>query len=115
MSVKQHQQDTSGHDGRQQGSQKASRRHGGQYDGQRSSQPHGGPQQAEAPAGRPIPDPVQIRTFLGGLDYPLRRADLIARARAEGADENMLGALLRIPDRAYDSPVSVSKEVGDRD
>lgn len=115
MSLKQRQQCTSGHDGRQQGSQEASRQHGGQYDGHSSSQSHGGQQQAEAPPGRPIPNTVQMQKFLGGLDYPLKRADLIERARAEGADENMLGALLRIPDREYDSPVSVSKEVGDLD
>lgn len=137
MSAKQHRQGTSGHDGRQQGSQKASQQpgalqhggqqqaqhggqksstqHGGQHDGQRSSQTHGGQQQAEAPGGRSIQNPVQIQKFLGGLDYPLRRAALIERARAEGADENTLGALLRIPDREYDSPVSVSKEVGDLD
>jgi hypothetical protein len=137
MSAKQHQQGTSDHDGRQQGSQKASQQHGGQqhggqqqaqqggqksitqhggqHDGQKSSQRHGGQQQAEAPAGRSIPNPVQIQKFLGGLDYPVKRADLIERARAEGADENTLGALLRIPDREYGSPVSVSREVGDLD
>lgn len=80
-----------------------------------SAQQHGGQQQAEAPAGRPIPNPVQMQKFLDGLDYPVKRADLIERARANGADENMLEALLRIPDREYDSPVSVSKEVGDLD
>jgi hypothetical protein len=95
----------------QQGGQKSSSQHGGQ----KSSQRHGGQQQAEAPAGRSIPNPVQIQKFLGGLDYPVKRADLIERARSEGADENTLGALLRIPDREYDSPVSVSKEVGDLD
>lgn len=137
MSAKQHQQGTSGHDGGQQGGQKTSQQHsgqrqeghqqaqqggqksgqqqGGQHDGQTSSQRHGGQQQAEAPAGQPVPNPVQMQKFLGGLDYPVKRADLIERARAGGADENTLGALLRIPDREYDSPVSVSKEVGDLD
>lgn len=137
MSAKQQQQGESDNDGRQQGGQKTSQQHsgqrqeghqqaqqggqksgqqqGGQHDGQTSSQRHGGQQQAEAPAGQPVPNPVQMQKFLGGLDYPVKRADLIERARAGGADENTLGALLRIPDREYDSPVSVSKEVGDLD
>ena len=104
-----------GHQQAQQGGQKSGQQHGGQHDGQTSSQRHGGQQQAEAPAGQPVPNPVQMQKFLGGLDYPVKRADLIERARAGGADENTLGALLRIPDREYDSPVSVSKEVGDLD
>ncbi|MCP2775338.1 DUF2795 domain-containing protein, partial [Salmonella enterica subsp. enterica serovar Typhimurium] len=78
---------------------KSGQQQGGQHDGQTSSQRHGGQQQAEAPAGQPVPNPVQMQKFLGGLDYPVKRADLIERARAGGADENTLGALLRIPDR----------------
>ena len=61
------------------------------------------------------PNPVQIQKFLGGLDDPVKRGDLIDRARSQGADDNTLQALLSIPDREYDSPVSVSKEVGDLD
>lgn len=115
MSAKQQQQGKSDNDGRQQGGQKTSQQHSGQRQEGHQQAQQGGQQQAEAPAGQPVPNPVQMQKFLGGLDYPVKRADLIERARAGGADENTLGALLRIPDREYDSPVSVSKEVGDLD
>lgn len=59
-----------------------------------------------------VPNPVLVQKFLSGLDYPVKRRELIDKAKAAGADRNVLEALLCIPDREYDSPVSVSKEVG---
>ena len=62
-----------------------------------------------------VPNPVQIQKFLGGLDYPVGKEDILERARSEGADEAVMEALERIPDREYDSPVSISREVGKLD
>lgn len=58
------------------------------------------------------PNPVQVQKFLGGLDYPAAKHDIVEKARQEGADENILEALEKIPDRDYASPVAVSREVG---
>lgn len=63
-------------------------------------------------AERTVPNPVQVQKFLGGLDYPVGKKDIVERARSEGADENVMNALERIPDREYDSPTAVSREVG---
>ena len=56
--------------------------------------------------------PFRIQKFLGGLRYPARKEQVLERARERGADEQVLGALRRLPDdRAYDSPISLSREV----
>lgn len=64
---------------------------------------------------RQVPNPIQVQKFLGGLDYPVDKSQILDKARSEGADENVMQALESIPDREYDSPVSVSKEVGKLD
>ena len=59
------------------------------------------------------PNPIQVQKFLGGLDYPVRRDDLLSKARESGADENVLSALEGLPDREYDSPTSVSSAISE--
>jgi hypothetical protein len=56
-------------------------------------------------------NPVQLQKFLGDLDYPATKRDLIQRAQQKGADENTLNVLQEIPDRQYDGPNAVSREV----
>jgi Protein of unknown function (DUF2795) len=58
------------------------------------------------------PNPVQVQKYLGGVDYPARKQDLVKRAQQEGADENVLAALERLPDQTYQSPADVSEALG---
>jgi hypothetical protein len=58
------------------------------------------------------PNPVQVQKFLGGLDYPAAKEDILQKAKQEGADQNVLEVLEKIPDQDYASPVAVSREVG---
>ncbi len=44
-------------------------------------------------------NPVQVQKFLGGLDYPANKEDLVKRAEQEGADENVSSTLERLPDQ----------------
>jgi hypothetical protein len=60
-----------------------------------------------------MPNPVQLQKYLSGVDYPARPGDLMNRAREQGADQGVLDALRRIPDRQYDGPNAVSKAVGE--
>lgn len=55
------------------------------------------------------PNPVQMQKFLSGVDYPVRRDDLVAHAESKGADDAVLEHLRRIPDRTYDGPNAVSQ------
>ncbi|MDP3795514.1 MAG: DUF2795 domain-containing protein [bacterium] len=57
-------------------------------------------------------NPVQIQRFLEGLDYPATKDEIIEHARAEGADDNVIATLEQIPDREYEGPSGVSRELG---
>lgn len=83
-----------------------------------SSEQKGGKERerdTDAGEARQVPNPVQVQKFLGGLDYPVDKSEIVEKARSEGADENVMQALESIPDREYESPVSVSREIGNLD
>jgi hypothetical protein len=56
--------------------------------------------------------PFRIQKFLGGLRYPARKDQVLERARERGADDRVIAALERLPDGAWDSPISLSRQVG---
>ena len=62
-------------------------------------------------AGRKV-NPVQVQKFLGGVDYPARRDDLVRAAEQHGADENVRTLLQQLPDEAYETPAEVSQAMG---
>lgn len=55
--------------------------------------------------------PIQIQKFLGGIDYPCDRNEIISTAEANGADDKVLDALSALPDRTYNGPNAVSEAV----
>lgn len=57
------------------------------------------------------PNAIHVQKFLGGLDYPVDKQALLNQAKKKGADKETLDALQKLPDREYDSPVAVSREV----
>ena len=59
------------------------------------------------------PNPIQIQKFLSGMDYPVSKETILETAKKEGADDNVLDALGRIPDGQYDAPTAISKAVSD--
>ena len=52
---------------------------------------------------------MQVQKFLGGLDYPATKQDIVKKAEQEGADENVRSTLEQIDDRSYESPAAVSQ------
>lgn len=58
----------------------------------------------------PTPNPIQMQKYLGGIDYPASRDDIVERARSNGADDDVLQHLQALPDRQYDGPNAVSRE-----
>jgi len=61
---------------------------------------------------RTQPSSFRIQKFLGGLRYPAHKHQVLERARSRGADEQLLRLLVLLPDRDFDSPISLSCEVG---
>ena len=57
-------------------------------------------------------NPIQAQKFLGGLDYPASKQEVVDHARRRDADEDVLSALEQIADREYDGPNAVSEELG---
>jgi uncharacterized protein DUF2795 len=58
------------------------------------------------------PNPIQLQRYLSGVDYPAKRDDLVRAAEKNGADSDTLDVVRRLPDRTYDGPSGVSKEIG---
>jgi uncharacterized protein DUF2795 len=59
-------------------------------------------------------NPIQVQTYLTGVDYPTGKQGLLARARAEGADAQVLETLTHLPEQCYRSPIDVSRAMGQR-
>jgi hypothetical protein len=56
-------------------------------------------------------NPIQVQKALGGIDYPASKEDLVKHAEEKGADEEVLSALKDLPDRKYETPADVNKEL----
>jgi hypothetical protein len=54
---------------------------------------------------------IEAQKFLSGLDYPADRDEIVAYARSQGADDDIVHALEGIPDREYNGPNAVSEEL----
>jgi hypothetical protein len=57
-------------------------------------------------------NPIQVQKFLGGLDYPATREDVVKRATEQGADKPILEMLQRLPDEQFETPADVSQAIG---
>ncbi len=57
-------------------------------------------------------NPVQVQKFLSGIDYPCSKDDLIKTARQHGADDNVINTLQKLPNKSYDAPTEVTKQLG---
>jgi hypothetical protein len=57
-------------------------------------------------------DPIKLQKSLGGMNYPASKEDLVKHAEGKGADEDVLSVLRNLPDRNYETPADVNKELG---
>ncbi|MFI9454068.1 DUF2795 domain-containing protein [Amycolatopsis sp. NPDC052450] len=57
-------------------------------------------------------NPIEVQKHLSGVDYPASREDLVRAAERNGADQNTVDLLRDLPDRTYEGPSGVSKEIG---
>jgi hypothetical protein len=58
-------------------------------------------------------NPLQAQWFIGGMDYPASKDEIVKHAEQSGADENVMDVLSRIPERQYDGPNAVSQEISE--
>ena len=58
-------------------------------------------------------NPIQAQKFLGGMNYPAGKDEIVQHAEGQGADDDILSVLRQIPDRQYDGPNAVSHEISE--
>lgn len=56
-------------------------------------------------------NPIELQKCLGGVGYPADKKQILDQAKQHGADEEIMSALGSLPERTYDSPAEVNKEV----
>jgi hypothetical protein len=70
-------------------------------------------QDRAASGGKPMSNanPIEVQKYLSGVDYPAGREDLVKAAQQNGADDNIVKLVRGLPDRTYEGPSGVSKEI----
>jgi hypothetical protein len=56
--------------------------------------------------------PANVAQYLKGIDFPVRKKDLISHAKANDADEQVIEVLGRMPDNEYGNMADVMKGYG---
>jgi hypothetical protein len=56
--------------------------------------------------------PIQVQKYLSGIDYPASKQDIIGRAREEGASQEIIATLEKMPGDRFNSPNDVSQAIG---
>lgn len=59
-----------------------------------------------------VQNPIQLQKFLGGIDYPAKKDELIKVARDHGADKKVLDTLKSLPMNNFNSPNDISEAFG---
>ena len=57
--------------------------------------------------------PVQLQSYLKGIDYPTDKETLVKTARRNKAPENVLQVINELPEDEFASPVDVMKAYGE--
>ncbi|MBC6457855.1 DUF2795 domain-containing protein [Actinomadura sp. HBU206391] len=57
------------------------------------------------------PSFIEVQKHLSGMDYPATRDELVDHARKNGAPEGVIESLRRLPERQFDGPNAISKEM----
>jgi hypothetical protein len=57
--------------------------------------------------------PADVQKHLSGLEYPASKQQVVDHATQNGASEDIISILDQLPDREYNGPAEVSREMGD--
>jgi hypothetical protein len=60
-------------------------------------------------------NPIQVQKFLGGMDYPANKDEIVRHAKSKGADEKIMETLEQLPEESFETPADVSKAIGQID
>lgn len=57
-------------------------------------------------------NPIEIQKYLKGMNYPASQQDVVQHAQDNGADDDTIAVLEKLPDQQYETVADVSKEIG---
>jgi hypothetical protein len=60
----------------------------------------------------PVVNPIQVQKHLSGVNYPASKQEIIDCAEREGADNQVLDALRRMPGDRFNGPDDVAEAIG---
>jgi hypothetical protein len=63
----------------------------------------------------PYANPAEVEKCLKGINYPAKKEDLIKHAQQHGANQDVIEVLKEMRDQDFNSPIDVSKAVGEID
>jgi len=58
-----------------------------------------------------MPNPIDVQKALSGANYPCSKQDLIGHAKNNGADDEIVNSLNKLPDGEISGPDQVQKAV----
>ena len=56
--------------------------------------------------------PAIVEKFLGGTHYPTEKKNLVSNAKNKEAPTDVLSLINKLPDKTYNSPIDIAKEIG---
>jgi hypothetical protein len=57
--------------------------------------------------------PTEVEKYLKGVNYPIKKQDLIKHAQQQGANQDVMEVLKEMRAQEFNSPMDVSKAVGE--
>lgn len=58
-------------------------------------------------------NPIELQKHLKGVSYPASKQDVIAKAKENGADQELQSMLEHLSDDQFQTPADVNKAIGD--
>jgi hypothetical protein len=56
--------------------------------------------------------PAIVEKYLGGMHYPAEKRNLVDNAQNKGAPSDVMDLISKFPERTYNSPIDITKEIG---
>lgn len=56
--------------------------------------------------------PAIVEKYLAGIHYPTEKKNLVDNAENKDAPEDVIGLINKLPEKTYNSPIDITKEMG---
>lgn len=53
-----------------------------------------------------------MERYLGGMHYPAEKEKLVKNAQGKGAPNDVMDLIGKLPEKTYNSPIDITKEIG---